>query len=254
MFKSRLLGLLLVSSVAVLGACGGGDSFDDRADIADPVVRFVHAAPGAPDVTLQRNGVNELYAVGVPYKSASQYQDVDTERYTFTLRAATGGTTDLASTVVEAQRGKKHTLIALPTATGVELVSITDPYNKRINSDDSRVRVVNAAANVQPFDVYLTPVNVNIATATPVLSDITYKEAQPASGTDSIDVEDGTYRLMLTPTGSKTVIFNAAIDVPRNGDWLLVVLPDDLTLTNSVRVLLVRSDNIADPTDEIVSQ
>jgi hypothetical protein len=110
MFKSRLLGLLLVSSVAVLGACGGGDSFDDRADIADPVVRFVHAAPGAPDVTLQRNGVNELYAVGVPYKSASQYQDVDTERYTFTLRAATGGTTDLASTVVEAQRGKKQRL------------------------------------------------------------------------------------------------------------------------------------------------
>ena len=59
MKKRHLLALTLIP--ALLVACGGSDdSFDDRADIADPKVRFVHAVPGAPNVTLQRNGVAEL--------------------------------------------------------------------------------------------------------------------------------------------------------------------------------------------------
>jgi hypothetical protein len=28
-----------------IAACGGGDDLDDRLDVADPTVRFVHASP-----------------------------------------------------------------------------------------------------------------------------------------------------------------------------------------------------------------
>jgi Domain of unknown function (DUF4397) len=256
LFKPNTRRLLLagVASLGLLAACGGSDddSFDDRADAADPKIRFVHAVPGGPNVTLQRNGVNESGATDVPYKFGSQYYDVSTLNYTFTLRTAAGGV-ELASTVVNADRGNKYTLLALPTATGVELLTYRDPYNKSLTSDDARVRVINAAANAQPFDVYLTAVSADIATATPRINDVTYKEVQPQSGEDSIELGQGTYRLRLTPTGSKSVIFNAQVTVPEDGDWLLVVLPDSTT-TNSVRVLLVRSDDRADATDEIVSE
>jgi len=39
--------------------------------------------------------------------------------------------------------------------------------------------------------------------------------------------------------------------VPEDGDWLLVALPEDAT-PNNVRLLLVRSDDSDDATDELI--
>jgi len=256
MIQTSALRLLVagVFSVGLLAACGGGndDSLDDRADVADPKVRFVHAVPGGPDVTLQRNGANESDATNMAYKSASQYYDVRTEGYTFSLRTATGNI-ELARTNLSADRGNKYTLVALPALSGVELLTIRDPYNKSVASDDARLRVINAAANAQPFDVYVTAATADIAASTPQLAGIGFKQAKPGDGSDSIDVERGVYRIRLTLAGTKAVIFNATVNVPENGDWLLVVLPEGAT-PNSVRVLLVRSDDSNDATDEIVTE
>jgi Domain of unknown function (DUF4397) len=250
-FKPRRSVLLAAAAACVLAACGGSDddSFDDRADIADPKVRFVHAVPGAPNVTLQRNGVNESGATDFAYKDASQYYDVSTENYTFTLRTASGDT-ELASTTVNADRGNKYTLLALPADSGVELLTIRDPFNKSITSDDARVRVVNAAVNAETFDVYITATGVDLATATPRVSALGYKSVAPQSGDDSVEIEGGTYQLRLTPAGSKTPFFDQTVSAPADGDWLLVALPDAAE-PNSVRLLLVRSDDSSDATDEI---
>lgn len=256
MIKSTPLRLLVaaVFSVGLLAACGGGDddSLDDRADVADPKIRFVHAVPGGPNVTLQRNGTNEAGATNMAYKSASQYYDVRTEGYAFSLRTATGNV-ELASANVSADRGNKYTLVALPALSGVELLTIRDPYNKSVASDDARLRVVNAAVNAQAFDVYVTAAAADLAAVAPQLANIGFKQVRPVDGTDSIDVERGVYRIRLTPAGAKSVFFNATVNVPENGDWLLVVLPDGAT-PNSVRVLLVRSDDSDDATDEIVTE
>jgi Domain of unknown function (DUF4397) len=245
--------LLAAASAGLLAACGGSDDdgFDDRADIADPKVRFVHAVPGAPNVTLQRNGANESGATDVAYKYASQYYDVSTENYTFTLRTSGGGG-ELASATVNADRGNKYTLVALPTDSGVELLSIRDPYNKSLTSDDARVRVLNAAANAEPFDVYITAAAADLATATPRISALGYKQVLPTSGDDSVEIAAGAYRLRLTPAGSKTPFFDATVTAPVDGDWLLLALPDQAT-PNSVRLLLVRSDDSSDATDEITT-
>ena len=48
--------LLMLVPLAGLVACGGGDTAD-RLDLADPVVRFVHASPLAPNVTLYHGAV-----------------------------------------------------------------------------------------------------------------------------------------------------------------------------------------------------
>ena len=252
---TRRLLLASVASLGFLAACGGSDddSFDDRADVADPKVRFVNAVPDGPNLTLLRGGAAEADATDVAYKSASQYYDVSTEDYTFTLRAADGNV-DLDTDTFNAARGNKYTLVALPADAGAELLTIRDPYNKSVTSNDSRLRALNAAANAAAVDVYLTNVGADIAAATPTLYDMAFKEVQPESGDDSVEVERGDYRLRLTQAGSKTVIFNATVSVPENGDWLLVVLPEDAATPDSVRVLLVRSDDSNDATDEIVTE
>lgn len=244
--------LMAVASASLLAACGGSDddSIDDRVGVADPKVRFVHAVPDGPNVTLQRDGDAETDATDVAYKYASQYYDVSTRDYTFTLRSATGAT-ELASLPLEADRGNKYTLLALPTASGgVELLSIRDPYDKSLTSDDARVRVFNAAANAPSFDVYITPTGVDLATVTPRFPALGYKQVAPDSGRNSVEVAAGAYQVRLTPVGSKTPFFDATVSAPEDGDWLLVALPDT-EQANSVRILLVRSDDSDDATDEI---
>lgn len=245
--------LLAAASATLLAACGGSDddSLDDRIDAADPKVRFVHAVPGAPNVTLQRDGVAETGATDVAYKYGSQYYDVSTRDYTFTLRTASGAT-ELASLPLTAERGDRYTLLALPTDSGVELVSISDPYDKSVTSEDARVRVFNAAANAPSFDVYITALSVDLASATPRFAALGYKTVKPDSGNNSVEVASGAYQVRLTPVGSKTPFFDATVTAPEDGDWLLVVLPDTAA-ANSVRILLVRADDSNDATDEITA-
>ena len=74
----KLLQKLLMACVplAALTACGGGDTAD-RFDVADPAVRFVHAAPTAPAVTLYRASAAQPDATNVSYRFASNYFDVN---------------------------------------------------------------------------------------------------------------------------------------------------------------------------------
>lgn len=254
--RGRRALLLGIASASLLVACGGDDdNFDDRTGLADPKVRFVHAVPGGPAVTLQRGGNPEAAATNVNYKYGSQYYDVPTSFAAFSLRMVSNNN-ELATAGFDPSRGHKYTLVALPTASGAELMVIDDPYNKSLTDDDARVRVLNAAPNAQTFDVYLTAPTADLATATPRLTGVAYKKVAPASGSDSDEVEGDTYRLRITPEGSKTVIFDQTVNVPKNGDWLFVVLPGDATppVTNAVQVLVVRADDSVDATDELQTQ
>ncbi len=248
------------ASATLLAACGGGDDddLDDRLDIADPKVRFVHALPGGPAVTLQRNGQNEAMATNVNYKFGSQYYDVSNQTVTFSLRTASGNT-ELATAILNPSQGDRYTVLALPTTApgaGAELFTIADPYNKSLTNNNARLRFFNASPNAQAFDVYITAVGANLATTQPNLTNIAYKRALPLSGNDSFELRGGNYQFRLTPAGSKTPYFSAPVTVPENGDWLLVTLPDDATPTasNAVRILRVRSDGALVATDEILTQ
>src|SRR6187402_1187065 len=196
MNKRQLLALALLP--ALLAACGGGDdSFDDRADIADPKVRLVHAIPGAPNVSLFRDNLAQASGVtNLAYKGASNYFDTEGSVHLWEVRTATTPPVTVGSQQFETHTGNRYTLIAVPDAGSLtEVVLIADPYNKSIASDDARVRVFNAAANTAGVDVYITAPVVNIASVAPNLADAGYKQAVPASRADSIDLEGGNYTL-----------------------------------------------------------
>ncbi len=253
MNKRRLLALALLP--ALLAACGGSDdSFDDRADIADPKVRLVHAIPGGPAVTLYRdNQTQGADVTDMGYKGASN--DFDTGRGTHTGDVRTTGTPPLTvgSQTFETHQGNKYTLIAVPDAGSLtEVQLIADPYNKSLSSDDARVRVFNAAFNTPSVDVYITAPAVNIANVAPTLPAVGFKQAAPASGADSIDLEGGEYTLRLTAPGSKTVLFNAPVTIPEDADWLLVPVPASVA-PGDMHVLVVQSDMGA-PATELTDQ
>jgi len=253
MNKRQLLALAVIP--AMLAACGGSDdSFDDRADIADPKVRLVHAVPGGPNISLFRdNQPQPADVTNLPYKGASNYFDTDRGTHTWEVRTATSPAVSLGSQTFETRTGNRFTLIAAPNSGSLtEVVMISDPYNKSITSDDARVRVFNAAFNTTGLDLYITAPTIDIATVGPTLGGAGYKQAVPASGADSIDLEGGNYTLRLTAPGTKNVFFTAPITLPRDADWLLVPVPASVT-PGDVRVLVVQSDMGA-PATELINQ
>ncbi|WP_148714652.1 DUF4397 domain-containing protein [Chitinolyticbacter meiyuanensis] len=255
----KLVKLLLlgVISATLLSACGGGDDddLDDRLDIADPKVRFVHAIPAGPNVTLYRNGAASADATNVGYKFASQYFDVSEGQSELSVKS-TDGATSYGTVTFDAKRGDKYTAVALIGDNVTDVLLIEDPYNKELTSNDARVRVANAAFNAQNIDVYLTEPTVDINTVTPSFAAVGYKTANPASGNDSQSLEGGDYLLRITAAGSKTVIFQSPVTLAKNADWLLLPIPVDgigALVPNSIKVLVAKSDDESKATIELTN-
>lgn len=246
--------LLAAAPVVLVAACGGGDdSIDDRLDIADPKVRFVHAIPAGPNVDLLRDG-NPIGGVSnVSYRYASHYFDVDTAPATYSVRA-TGTTSTVGSVNFNPTRGNKFTVIAMPgqTATTSNILLIDDPYDKELTANNARVRVVNASFNANNVDVYLTGPTVDIATVAPNFAAAAYGNAVPASSANSNDFTAGSYVLRVTTAGTKNVIFRAPVNVQTNADLLLMTLPNSLA-PGDVKILSVVADSGQQST-EILNQ
>jgi hypothetical protein len=246
--KTPLKFLCLALPALLLAACGGGgdDNADDRLDLADPKIRLVHALPLAPDISLFRQAQSVAPELtGLSYKDASPYVEIGTDTFRWDVKTETTPAVPIGNVTFDAGRGNKYTVIAVPDAgSATEVVLIDDPYNKGIVSDNARVRMFNASFNATAVDTYLTAPGTDLATVQPVFSTVNYKQAVPASGQDSIEVEGGTYQLRLTTAGTKTVIFNATVNLAENADWLLATVPASVN-ANDLKVLVVQADSPA---------
>jgi hypothetical protein len=219
--------LLACVPVVWLSACGGGDTAD-RLDVADPVVRFVHAAPLAPNLTLYEGSVAQSDATNVPYKFASNYFDIGTSLSDWSVKTAAGAVS-VGTVSIDPKRGDKYTIVALPVSdTESSVYLITDPYNKPLGSSSTRLRVMNASFNASNIDLYMNAVGTNIAAVgvDPLIAATAYKTSGPASGSDSADIPGGTYQLTITSAATKTVLFKGQLGFGDKKDILIVVVPD----------------------------
>ena len=223
---------LLLACIPVLGlaACGGSDT-QDRLDVADPVVRFVHASPIAPNLTLYRAEVAQPDATNVPYKFASDYFDVDLGNNDWLVKTATGGLT-IGTVPIDPVRGNRYTIVALPSSsTESSTYLIVDPYNKPLGSNSTHLRIMNASFNAANIDLYMTGAGADITppTAMPLIAATAYKTSGPASGSDSVDIPGGNWQVTITTAGTKTILFKGQVTFDDNKDVLLVTVPDTVT-------------------------
>ena len=223
MIKTLMLALV---PMAGLVACGGGDT-SDRLDLADPEVRFVHASPLAPNLTLYHEAIVQSDVVDKPYKFASNYFNVNMGRNTWFVKTTIGEVL-IGAESIDASRGNKYTLVALPGASSESSVYlIVDPYNKPLTSDSARLRIMNASFNASNIDLYMSTLGADITatSAVPTIAATRYKTAGPASGGDSIDIPGGTYKVTITTAGTKVILFTGQLAFGNNADVLLLSVP-----------------------------
>ena len=248
--------LALVATTTLVAACGGGDT-EDRLDLRDPVVRFLHAVPGGAPVSLFRQDAVQSDATDVPYKDVTRYYDVSNNSATWSVRASSTSTVPLSSVDLNPEQGNRYTFVALPAATTgmTDLIVIDDPYDKGLTTDRARVRTLHAAPATGAVDVYLIQPAQDFSAATPTYTGLGYKATLPASGDDSTEVPGGTFRLVLTAAGTKTIVFDAPVSIANNADWLLVAIPGPSGAADDVRILVAQgNDDQNGTTLELVSQ
>ena len=197
MLKKPTLALTLLATLAV-SAC------DDDSDVTAPAtiaqLRVVHASPDAPNVDVLVDNTAAL--TNVAYKAASTYLEVPSGSRNLKVRA-TGTTTVVIDQTATLDQGSAYTVIATGRVASIAPLVLTDDQTNPA-AGNVRVRLVHASPTAGNVDIYVTGPTADITTATPTLANVGFRVAS-----NYLEVPAGTYRVRVTPAGTKTV----AIDV-----------------------------------------
>ncbi|PVX71287.1 DUF4397 domain-containing protein [Paraburkholderia unamae] len=243
------------SAAALLSACGGGgNDVGKELGLQNPLIHFVHALPGGPNVDFLVNGSPLQSNIG--YKQVTNFANINTGN-TNVAYANTGSTTAIASgNFPDVAKGHEYTVLALPALTGGDIGLIDDPFDKGLLSNDARVRAFNATVNAQNLDIYIVAAGTNIANVSPTMAGVAFKNAVPASGQDSNYLSGGTYVAIVTVAGSKTPIFQSdTFNLANNADWLITTVPIGGTLSQlapgQIHLLVAQGGNTSQPAVEL---
>ncbi len=216
--------LLAMIPLAALTACGDS-GVANVIGTAEPQVRLAHVAPGAPAVTLQRNGQTRNEATNVTFPTITNYFNTDNNNATYDVRL-TGSGASAGSVNIDAERGHKYTIFAVSETSGAtSLAVLNDPTNLTVVNDNSRVRIFNASANVPSVDVYTVGVDQDITSLNADFAAVGFKQSSPRDNTDSLGRRGGDYKIVVTTAGTKNVLFQGRYTIRDNQNVLFVTVP-----------------------------
>jgi len=197
MLKHPTFALALLAALAA-SACSDDNNATAPASTAQ--LRVVHASPDAPNVDVFVDNTAAL--TNVAYEAASAYLEVPSGSRNLQVRA-TGTTTVVIDQTATLDAGKAYTVIATGPVASIEPLVLTDDQTSPA-AGNVRVRLVHASPTAGNVDIYVTSTTADITNATPTLTNVAFRAAS-----NYLEVPAGTYRVRVTPAGSKAV----AIDV-----------------------------------------
>ena len=185
-------------------------------------VRAIHAIGNAPAVDVLADGA--VAAGALTFGNKSPYASLSAAAHTITVRA-TGQTAALLTAAPTVAANTDYTFVAagrLGATTGPtpRLIAITDAAAPA--SGQASIRVVHASPAAGNVDVYATAPTADIATATPVLTNVAF-----GAVATPLNVAAGTYRFRVTPTGTKTVAIDVNNVAVSAGKFVAVAVGDN---------------------------
>jgi hypothetical protein len=190
--------VLVAAAGALLAGCGGGE------DISKAKLRLVNASIAYEALDLRVD--DRVLRADVAYGESASYAEVDPSA-TATEITRSGSTTPLYSSVPDLRRDRYYTLVAYGRA-GALTAALLDDNAGEPDSGEARLRLLNAAPEAGPVDLYLTPADedVDLADAAAIRTD-----AAAGAVTGWVDHDAGRWRLRVTAAGDKA---DLRLDLP----------------------------------------
>jgi len=193
--RGVLVSFVFLIQMCWLG-CGGGSSSSDTGSL-----RFVQGSPDAPAVDLLVDGKTQtsdmLYANSSDYislKKGSRHVQV----------IPVNGSKPLLDQTVSVGSSDFHTLLLTGPVAQLKPVLLTDTVASTTTTPVDNVRVINISVQMGPADVYIVAPGVNLATATPVATNLTLSQDSGYQAiTGSTGSGTGSYEVFVTAPGTR---------------------------------------------------
>jgi hypothetical protein len=231
---SRFLSLFLATSV-LLGATACDDDDDEGVGpTTQGRVRAIHAIGNGPAVDIVAD--NAVVREDLTFGQKTNYLSVAAGTRALAVRAA-NQTANLLTASQAVTAGADYTVIAagrLGATTGPtpRLIAIADAAAPA--AGQASIRVVHASPAAGNVDVYATAPGADIATATPVLSNVAF-----GAVATPLVVPAGTYRFRITPAGSRTVAIDVNNVAVAAGKFIAVAVGDNAPGTGNASALSI---------------
>jgi hypothetical protein len=220
----RLRTALLAATVAAASACGTEDA-PDPLEPCTPFgrVRFVNLitdpARNPVNAILESLpfGVNLAYGgttpASLPAPSTALYSAVCTGDRTIVLQRTANTSVTVATIPFTVAAGTDYTVFATGgTAGGPVAGFVSTDDNAAPPAGQARVRILNLSPSAGALDVFLTDENADLATATPIATNVPYQGASPY-----VNVAPGTYRFRAVPAGTAPAARAASVTIDLSG-------------------------------------
>ncbi|MDO6686495.1 MULTISPECIES: DUF4397 domain-containing protein [unclassified Agarivorans] len=230
---------LLISSAVLLTACGSDDvtpGTNESDDTAMSSVRVTHASADAPMVEVKANGETFAGLSMVDYRQGSAWVSVASGSYDISVDAILpGDNAEVIAANLEFSPDMQYDIIALNNAASLEPVVLSRSH-EAIDSGSVRIDVLHGHPGVGGVDVYLT----TAAEITSEAAAITNLEFKVDSADLPVTVPADTYRIRITVTGDKTVVFDSGeVALAGGSDLMLTAVPNvDTGAASPVNLLL----------------
>lgn len=256
---------------ALLAGCGGSSNdVGKEVGLQNPEVHFVNAVPiapngtAAPNLDLLVNGSTLSGQTNVPYKGVTNFANIGTgsTQVSYGLTGTAASAALASGTFANVSNGHEYTAIALPSITasnGYGIGLIDDPFDKGLLSNDARLRSFNASPNAPDLDVYIVaPGTTSVSGMSPTMAGVSYGNAVPASGQDSLYLSGGAYMAIVTAAGMSTPIYESAqFSLANNADWLISTVPAGGVASTlqpgQIHLLVAQGGNASQPALELTN-
>jgi hypothetical protein len=163
-------------------------------------VRVLNLMPDVPAIDVQVNGTPAFS--NVAFETATGYVTYDNASTTFSV-SVSGSGQFLTSFSYPLAGEQPYTLILYGTSTNPSLTMLAEVGNPPTNGS-FQVSGFNAAQNNSFIDIYVTAPGADISVLNPSFFNILI-----GSSTLILQLAPGTYQVQVTPSGSKTVIYDS---------------------------------------------
>jgi hypothetical protein len=192
----------LILALCALSTLFSGCNTSSGANNSSPKIRFVHAAPILGPVTITADSTKSLGTMS--YGTANPYVEVDTGAREIKIQSVGGASTyvDLSTNF---STGVRYTYVIYgDDTTTIPLIMVDDTSNPA-NSANFKMRLLNLGTGLGSLDLYMISATADVNTSSPLVSGISYGAAGAFT-----EYTAGTFRIVLTPAGSKQIIFDSA--------------------------------------------